>query len=473
MKKIKTTIDKAESIRRVKTINKDLVINGGDLDVYLELLIDGEKILEKKGDSYVANYIVALLLLMGSGSADLPTIYRERGNGVASITGISSGAGGVIRLTFTSGIATTGAGKVIVSGVAGITIDGIYDYNYISTTTIDLVGTTYGAGWTSNTGCAMLYNPAATLSAQQYTLRTPALYIGAGTTATTINDFSLELPIPNRTTLGGLTYNVTTLVSEDTADATSAQVTITRTFVNQSGNTVTINEAGLAACIGNDDVSQRALLMRDIISGGVAVANGKTLTVNYRLKTQLSTGTNPGGFVHNFSKFMYRQLNNTPRPIIAINNVSYAIGGDPTNMQTISAGGKNVLNFISGSNPAYQRGIVIGTGTTSTSMTDYYLETVVEHGTGPNQMLYYGGFVEGFVIGADYAQFTIYKVFENISGSSIIINEIGLTGSCYGAGSPYYVSERDALIARNILTSPVTVANNEILKVAYTIKVVV
>ena len=477
MKKILTTVDKAEPIKQVRTINKELVVNGGDLDAYIELLIDGEKILEKKADSYVSNYIVALYLMMGNvNSLGMPTIYREKI--FSSITNVSSGAGGVVRLTLSPSVPSSGNGKVAVGGVGGITIDGIYDYNYISTTQIDLVGTTYGAGWTSNTGCAILYASTTAIVSSDYNLRTPMIYIGSGTTATTINDFSLEKPIPNRTTVGGLTYNVTTLVSEDTADATSAQVTITRTFVNQTGSTTIVNELALAASFGAlSDTTQRSVLIRDVISGGVAVANGKTLTVNYKLKTSLSAGTNPGGFTQNFAKFMYRQLNNTARPIIAIDNVSYSIPGSAVQMEVISSGGYNVpLSSAIGAlnQPGWSRGIVIGIGTTPTSMTDYFLETPIEHGTSSGKMLYYGGFVEGFTIGANYAQFTVYKTIENSSGASITINEIGLTGCSRDEnGSPHLLPHKYALITRNILTSPVTVANNEILKVAYTIKVVV
>lgn len=476
MKKILTTINKTEPIKQVKTINKELVVNGGDLDAYIELLIDGEKILEKKADSYVSNYIVALYLMMGNvNSLGMPAIYREKT--FQNITNVSSGTGGVIRLTMATIGGGTGSGKVAVGGVGGITIDGIYDYNYISSTQIDLVGTTYGAGWTSNTGCAILYESTTAIVSAPENLRSPAIYVGSGTTATTINDFSLEKPIPNRTTVGGLTYNATTIVSEDTTDATSAQVTLTRTFVNQTGSTTTVNELGVFAAIGTSTAANRSLLIRDIISGGVAVANGKTLTINYRLKTSLSAGTNPGGFTQNFAKFMYRQLNNTSRPITAIDNIAYSIPGSAVQMEVISSGGYNVpLSSISGAlnQPGWSRGIVVGTGTTSTSMTDYFLETPVEHGVSSGKMLYYGGFVESYVVGANYAQFTVYKTIENSSGASITINEIGITGCCRDENSaPHQFPHKYALIARNILTSPVTVANNEILKVAYTIKVVV
>jgi hypothetical protein len=164
------------------------------------------------------------------------------------------------------------------------------------------------------------------------------------------------------------------------------------------------------------------------------------------------------------------------RAVFDINNTSRSYREDAITFNTIKNGGMNKTGYYD-EEEGYKHGIVIGTGNTAVSMSDYYLGTPIVHGTGSGQMLYYGGFAEGFTVGAGYAQFNISKAIENNSGGTITVKEYILTGNSDNNTSsatdqwtyPRYLYT----LTRNVLTTPVNVLDGEILKVVYTVKVVV
>ena len=300
------------------------------------------------------------------------------------------------------------------------------------------------------------------------------IIIGTGNQAVTIDDQMLQKQIPNGSADGSLTYNAST-VSQDTNDATSAQITFTRTFTNNASLTVTVKEVGFLMQAGTN--ARSLLTMRDILPSGVNVSQGKTLTVNYRIKTNLDSGTDPGGFVASFMRMLYRHIGGTNRAVFDINNVSRTYYPSSTSFGAVKCGGYNVEYYPYENEEGWKNGIVIGSGNTAVSMADYFLESVIPHGKTTGAMLHYGGFAQDFVIGADYAQFDIHKAFENASGAPIDVNEYGLVVGADDSGS-LLDSSNDMMthfnmIARNTLSAPVTVESNKMLKVIYTIKCIV
>ena len=108
------------------------------------------------------------------------------------------------------------------------------------------------------------------------------IVVGTGNTAPTINDYNLESKISHGTGAGQLQYGAVTF-GEPTCDASSCHFTITRDFSNSSGAEIVVYEIGLICCAvdgGND----KALIIRDVISAGISIPNGQTLTINYRIK---------------------------------------------------------------------------------------------------------------------------------------------------------------------------------------------
>jgi hypothetical protein len=474
--------------KHVKTIHKELLLNGGDLDLYLDLFLTDEngkteKVLTKKADSLLANFLRILYIQMSRDrrvNVMGGTFYTLRNTLTAtSITSLSAGVGNKIRITFSiPAIDTTNTtGLITLGGFQGVSIDGQYTFTRIDNYSVDLEGTTYSAGWTTGTGGVAIYLPVTTMYGPSHnSFHSQGIIVGSGSTAVTVDDQLLEKQIPNISTQGGLTYNTST-VSQDTSDATSAQITFTRTFTNNTPNTTQVNEIGMLMYGGRSTGTYYTFLtMRDIIAGGVNVATGKTLTVNYRIKTTLGIGTDPGGFLSSFMRLLYRMCSGLSRAVFDITNTSRSYINDPGTFNVLSCGGINKTRYYDAIE-GYKCGIVIGTGNTAVSMSDYYLETPIVHGTGSGEMLYYGGFAEGFTIGAGYAQFNISKAIENNSGGTITVKEYVLTGSSDSqTSSPqdwydnlYY----QYTLTRNVLTTPVNVLDQEILKVVYTVKVVV
>jgi len=90
------------------------------------------------------------------------------------------------------------------------------------------------------------------------------------------------------------------------------------------------------------------------------------------------------------------------------------------------------------------RGLVVGTGTTSPTRDDYKLESPITHGTGIGQ-LYYGA--SDVYYGSDHIE--VRRSFGNNSGGDITINEVGLIARYYDVDA---AEVRGALIARSLFT---------------------
>ena len=111
-------------------------------------------------------------------------------------------------------------------------------------------------------------------------ITTLGIIVGTGTTAPTINDYTIETIIAHGGVGGQLNYSDTTIAAA-ASDATTSQLTITRDFANASGGDITVNEIALYSQ-GTDGANQVFMFIRDVIAGGILVPNGQTLTVNYR-----------------------------------------------------------------------------------------------------------------------------------------------------------------------------------------------
>jgi len=471
--------------RKPIVVKKELLINGGDLDLYLDVFLtdkDGktEKIVTKKADSILANFMRILYVMMGR---DVRT--NVLGNfqrlGVtfsgANIVSITSGSGSVFRITGTSNLFTSlpTNGQVTLGGFKGITLDGKYTYTKFSASAIDIDGTVYSAGWVAGTGGGATYIPTTSIgNPSDQAFENQGIVIGTGDDPVTIDDQLLEKQVPNASSNGSLTYG-STIVSQDTNDSLSAQITITRTFTNNATDLVAISEIGYLMKSG--DLDYVLMTMRDILPTAVNVGSGATLTVNYRIKTVLGTGTDPGGFVASFMRLLYRHIGQAIRAIFDIDNASRSFYPSYASFCAVYSGGISKQNPNDGEvQYGYKFGIVLGMGDNSVSMGDYYLQTPIEHGEGTNQMLYYGGFSEGFLVGVNYAEFSIMKAIENNSGISIDVKEYILVCAADDPGTITITSKDFAnlfTVSRNVLSSPLTVLDQEILKVIYTLRCVV
>jgi len=121
----------------------------------------------------------------------------------------------------------------------------------------------------------------------------------------------------------------------------------------------------------------------------------------------------------------------------------------------------NYKNYAS-SNAGYF--VAIGTGNAAETTSDYSLtwDTVLEHRY---------GHVKRDVATNKLVQ--VESVYENLSGSDVVIREIGLIAKPPFESIGQYSSQSDGwlgnnyLVARKVLASPITVHNNEVYKFIY------
>lgn len=104
-------------------------------------------------------------------------------------------------------------------------------------------------------------------------------------------------------------------------------------------------------------------------------------------------------------------------------------------------------------------GIVVGTGSGAESFESYDLSARVAHGTSSGQLSYaaQNTTTVAYTSGTKTWEATLLRIFNNNSGGSIIITEVGMMSSVGG------------LACRDLLTSSVTVANGGQLTVTYTV----
>jgi len=108
---------------------------------------------------------------------------------------------------------------------------------------------------------------------------TYGIVVGTGTTSPTVDDVNLVSKIANGTATGQLSYGSTT-VEYVTTTATQSQFRIIRTFTNNSGANITVNEIGIIVRWTDIGGTRYGLIIRDVITS-TTIPAGSTLTVRY------------------------------------------------------------------------------------------------------------------------------------------------------------------------------------------------
>lgn len=107
-------------------------------------------------------------------------------------------------------------------------------------------------------------------------------------------------------------------------------------------------------------------------------------------------------------------------------------------------------------------GIVVGTGAGAVTPAQDALGTKIDHGIGAGQLLHGGCEIFGLSFVNPNGQFSIVRLFRNLSGGSITVNEVGI----YAVGDIAVSSCYVFCIARD-LTGGIAVAHTELLEVTY------
>jgi len=117
------------------------------------------------------------------------------------------------------------------------------------------------------------------------------IQIGTGTTAPSITDTRLSQLITNGTGVGQMQYSAVSVTGPVTNTTNNTgYITITRTFTNNSGASITVSEVGLVAFSGNYFISgnyksnQYFLIIHDLLPTPITVPNGSSLSISYEIQ---------------------------------------------------------------------------------------------------------------------------------------------------------------------------------------------
>ena len=106
---------------------------------------------------------------------------------------------------------------------------------------------------------------------------------GTGDTAVAIDDYKLELAIANGSGAGQMTWGATT-VGEVSLAGSHAQFVVSRTNVNNSGDTITVREIGIYTSAYVSTSQKYMCGVRDVLGAPQDIINGASITVNYTLE---------------------------------------------------------------------------------------------------------------------------------------------------------------------------------------------
>jgi len=110
--------------------------------------------------------------------------------------------------------------------------------------------------------------------------------VGSGTSSPSASSPYLESLILSGTGSGQLSYGPN-IVTSPSLSSNPGTMTVTKTFTNNSGGTVTVGEIGLATQVylpnAASSTNNAALMIHDVLPSVANVPNGGTITVTYTL----------------------------------------------------------------------------------------------------------------------------------------------------------------------------------------------
>jgi len=121
-------------------------------------------------------------------------------------------------------------------------------------------------------------------------------------------------------------------------------------------------------------------------------------------------------------------------------------------------------------------GVVVGSGTATMNLHNYALASLIPHGTSAGQLDYDPVTVEELGLDTSVSppvyRLRLIRVFKNLSGGAININEVGLMARSYWKDSGGVRQDVKYLIARDVLPTTYTVPAGGSATVAITVEVV-
>jgi hypothetical protein len=113
------------------------------------------------------------------------------------------------------------------------------------------------------------------------------IVIGQGTSAPSIINYNLSIFIQNGAGVGQMQYGAVSITSAVTNTSTNTgYITVTRTFTNNSGSSITVSEVGIIAWSGTGTLqtNQYYLITHDLLPTPITVPNGSSLSISYEIQ---------------------------------------------------------------------------------------------------------------------------------------------------------------------------------------------
>ncbi|MDR8390005.1 hypothetical protein NC796_02565 [Aliifodinibius sp. S!AR15-10] len=470
----------------MRTIASELSIGktGKGLDMYCSVGLSGQTLYRMKCESLVGHFVQSLYHQM-SGRYDLPRYdfnYGYQPTAITSVTYVGSDENIRVGLNGGPNIWSSDASVILLLGLEGIPeLNGIWhqgedprnpegltvirrDYEYF-----DIIGAgTLYPGRTTGTGwvCDGIYSP------QTFNQHAPGRYwnpvIGDSTDPVKASDLVLKGALKAGFFLGGTT--IAPLIT----DQQSSKFNLSRSFTNQRGSSVEVTEIGIET--GFDGHEKYTLMARDLLGAPLTLADGKTLTLDYEVRTDienfsqdtLANGTN-GGFVEKFLSYVRANAAHDSNGWYEqYYRLLVSFGGG-----WCKAGEHDESSF------GWEYGIRLGSSNKFVSMTDNSLAPADDTDNGYSQgdtdgtLFYHGTSIGELAIDdlANQAWFPIERIVENRGSVALPVREIGL----FANGAKSMVNPSPVLIARTALDAgeEFTIQPGEMIKIIYSVKAVI
>ena len=192
---------------------------------------------------------------------------------------------------------------------------------------------------------------------------------------------------------------------------------------------------------------------------------GSTISLHHRVKligkdgkVKYDSGEKKSdSFVKNFMAAMVHLM--TDAHLISNIYTDHA-GAARSGTSKTSWGSTNAPYALSGLVNNDNYGIRVGTGNTPVTATDVDLDALIEHGAGLGELAYGAqSWIDFLEVGAN-VDWVITRAFNNSSGGTIVVAEIGVSGIVY----PSWYCQ----IIRDVLLATVSVGDGEAIIVEYT-----
>lgn len=258
--------------------------------------------------------------------------------------------------------------------------------------------------------------------------------VGTDNTPVSIDDSTLPGLVAHGIGTGQLSHGASNYTQEDVS---SPEFSLFRSFVNDSGGLITIREVGAAF---EEDLNL-ILMIRDILDTPIDLNAGDSLNIQYKIQYN-----DTNSYCRHFKHFLSVHG-------VDINQTARNITGTTQN--------RGINTHIVNSSPSVgsYTGIVVGTGTTPVSNSNYNLESIIEHGTSAGRLIYGTLTNSPFNVDTvnDTLEYHLDRTFTNNSIDPITITEVGI----YTGSVTTTLSSSLYMPFRRVLSQPITINPNQ------------